>query len=197
MREGVNQALWEGVLGVVTIIMVGSLVIQMWRIGPRFKSNVEQQLFKASTKTSRLVAFIGVLLFSVIMISREGMEMVVMLIQVRQGQFVLGALLGLAAAVTLSFAWLRFSHLINLRRFFKVTGIFLMLFLVQIAIYSIHEFSEAGILPNSEAIHMATEQFSPVGIYGKWFSLLIFLPCIFWLIGGWISDRLLKQMTQS
>lgn len=198
LREGVNQSLWEGILGLVTIVLVGSLVIQMWRIGPRFKSDVEQQLFKASSKTSRAAAFLGVLLFSVIMITREGMEMVVMLIQIRQGQFVLGALLGLFAAIMLSLAWIRFSHLINLKRFFKVTGIFLMLFLVQIAIYSIHEFSEAGILPNSEVIHIATEQFSPVGLYGKWFSLLIVLPCVLWLIGGWISDRFFpKQATQS
>ena len=193
LREGVNQSLWEGILGLVTIVLVSSLVIQMWRIGPRFKSDVERQLFKASSKTSRAAAFMAVLLFSVIMITREGMEMVVMLIQVRQGRFVIGMFLGLIAAATLSFSWIRFSHLINLKRFFKVTGIFLMLFLVQIGIYSVHEFSEAGILPNSTAIHNATERFSPVGIYGKWFSLLIVLPCILWLIGGWISDRFLPK----
>lgn len=196
LREGVNQALWEGVLGLVTIVMVGTLVIQMWRIGPRFKSDVEQKLFQASSKVSRLAAFTGVFLFSVLMITREGMEMAVMLIQIRQGRFITGMILGLLAATFLSFAWIRFSYLINLKRFFKVTGIFLMLFLVQIAIYSVHEFSEAGILPNSEAIHVATEQFSPAGVYGKWFSLLIVLPCIFWLIGGWVSDRFLSSGKQ-
>ncbi len=197
LREGVNQSLWEGILGVVTIVMVGSLVYQMWRIGPRFKSDVEQQLFKASSKTSRAAAFLAVFIFSVLMITREGMEMAVMLIQVRQGQFITGMFLGLLAATALSVAWLRFSYSINLTRFFKVTGIFLALFLVQIGIYSIHEFSEAGILPNSEAIHVATEQFSPAGVYGKWFSLLIVLPCILWLVGGWIHDRFVPSSKQA
>lgn len=190
LREGVNQSLWEGVLGVATIVMVGSLVIQMWRIGPRFKSNVEAKLFKVSSRASRFAAFLGVFLFSVLMITREGMEMAVMLIQVRQGRFTTGVLLGLVAAAALSYAWTRFSYLIDLKRFFKVTGIFLILFLVQVGIYSIHEFSEARVLPNSDAIHNATEMFSPVGLYGKWFSLAIVTITLVWLIGAWILDRL-------
>jgi high-affinity iron transporter len=50
---------------------------------------------------------------------------------------------------------------------FKSTGIFLVLFMIQVAIYSFHEFSEAGILPNSEAIHTATEKFSPKASTGN------------------------------
>ena len=190
LKDGVNEALWEGVLGIVTVVMVGTLVIQMWRIGPRFKTDVEHRLFHVSSRKSRLVAFLGVLVFTTLMITREGMEMVVMLIQVRQqSQFVVGIALGLLGAVVISYAWLRFSYLVNLERFFKVTSIFLLLFLLQVAIYSIHEFSEAGVLPQSEAIHIATEQFSPAGVYGKWFSLSIVSVCALWLVGGWISDR--------
>ena len=189
LREGVNQSFWEGVLGVATIVMVSSFVIQMWRIGPRLKSQVEQELTKVSSRASRWAAFVGVFFFSVLMITREGMEMAVMLIQVRQGRFVAGIFLGVAAAAALSYAWTRLSYRINLKRFFKVTGIFFLLFLLQIGIYSVHEFSEAGVLPRSEAIHIATEQFSPVGLYGKWFSLLIVVVCAAWLIGGWIVDQ--------
>ena len=189
LREGVNQSLWEGILGLATIVLVGTLVYQMWKFGPRFKSDVEQKLFIVSSKKSRIVAFAGVLLFSILMITREGMEMAIMLIQVREARFSTGAALGVTAAVALSYAWVRLSYLINLKRFFKVTGIFLILFLIQLAIYSVHEFSEAGILPNSEAIHIATEQFSPVGIYGKWFSFSIVIICVVWLLGGWITDR--------
>ena len=123
------------------------------------------------------------------MITREGMETVVMLIQVREPRFVTGLFLGTAAAITLSYAWTRFSYLINLRLFFQVTGVFLLLFLIQVGIYSVHEFSEAGILPNSEAIHIATERFSSVGLYGKWFSLLITVASGLWLLGAWIADR--------
>ena len=81
-----------------------------------------------------------------------------------------GALLGLCAALIFAWGWARYGHLINIKRFFRVTGIFLLLFMLQVAIYSFHEFSEAGLLPNSETLHAATEKFSPDGLYGKWFS---------------------------
>ncbi len=190
LREGVNQSFWEGVLGVATILMVGSLVIHMWRVGPRMKSKMENKLSGMTSQASRWAAFSGVFLFTLLMITREGMETVVMLIQVRNGRFTSGILLGLFTAAVLSYAWTRFSHLIDLKRFFQVTGLFLLLFLVQVGIYSIHEFSEAGVLPHSEAIHIATERFSPVGIYGKWFSLAIVIFCAVWLLGAWIRDRL-------
>ena len=190
LRDGVNQSFWEGVLGVATIVMVGSLVIHMWRIGPKMKSKMEGRLYELSSTPSRWTAFLGVFLFTVLMITREGMETVVMLIQVREGRFVTGALLGLAAATVLSYTWTRLSHLINVKRFFQVTGLFLLLFLAQVGIYSIHEFSEAGVLPQSEAIHVATERFSPVGLYGKWFSLAIVVLCAVWLFAAWIWDRL-------
>src|ERR1051325_3807902 len=122
------------------------------------------------------------------MITREGMETALMLMQIRE-QMLTGALLGLGAAALFAWGWTRFAHLINIRRFFQVTGIFLLLFMVQVGIYSFHEFSEAGLLPNSEALHAATEKFSPDGLYGKWFSVVMISACAAWLLGAWLVDR--------
>ena len=184
-----NEALREGVLGVVAIAMVMSLVIYMWRTGPRLKERMEHKLDRASVRTGWL-AFAGVFLFTVLTVSREGMETALMLLQVRSPRLIWGALLGLAATIAMAWAWTRFAHLINVRRFFQVTGIFLILFMLQVGIYSFHEFSEAGILPNSEAIHTATEKFSPEGLYGQWFSLVMVSVCGLWLVGAWLVDRL-------
>jgi len=183
-----NEALREGVLGLIAIVMVLSLVIYMWRTGPRLKERMEGHLTRVSTRTG-LLAFLGVFLFTALTISREGMETALMLLQVRSPRLIWGALLGLAAAMSMAWAWGRFGHLINVRRFFQVTGIFLVLFMIQVAIYSFHEFSEAGILPNSEAIHTATEKFSPEGLYGQWFSLVMVGVCGLWLLTAWIVDR--------
>lgn len=189
LNTGIDQSFWEGVLGVVAIIMVGSLVIHMWRTAPQLKKRMERRLDQVSSPVSRVGAYLGVFLFTVLMISREGMETALMLIQVHTGQRVLGALLGLVAAGALAWTWTRFSHLINMKRFFQVTGIFLLLFMVQVAIYSFHEFSESGIFPNSDAIHEATEAFSPDGIYGRWFSLVVIAACALWLVFAWLADR--------
>jgi high-affinity iron transporter len=185
-----NEALREGVLGLIAMIMVGTLVVHMWRTGPKLRERMHQRLGQVSSKTSRFAALAGVFLFTFLMITREGMETALMLMQIRDSQLVSGALLGLGAAVLFALGWARFGHLINVKRFFQVTGIFLLLFMLQVGIYSFHEFSEAGLLPNSEMLHDATEKFSPDGLYGKWFSLAMISICALWLLGGWISDRL-------
>jgi high-affinity iron transporter len=190
LQLGVNESLWEGVLGVVAIVMVATLVIHMWKTAPLLKKKMEKRLGEVSSRTSRWTAFGGVFLFTVLMISREGMETALMLLQVKDGRLISGALLGLLAAIGMAWAWARFGHLINIRRFFQVTGIFLLLFMVQVAIYSFHEFAEAGLLPNSDALHAATEKFSPDGLYGKWFSLAMVSVCGLWLCGAWFLDRI-------
>jgi len=185
-----NEALREGVLGLIAMIMVGTLVVHMWRTGPKLRERMHQRLGQVSTGSSRFAALAGVFLFTFLMITREGMETALMLMQVRDPQVVSGALLGLGAAMIFALGWARFGHLINVKRFFQVTGIFLLLFMVQVGIYSFHEFSEAGLLPNSEMIHDATEKFSPDGLYGKWFSLVMIAVCALWLLAGWANDRL-------
>lgn len=191
-----NEALREGVLGLVAMVMVGTLVIHMWRTGPKLRERMHHRLGEVSSRTSRWAALAGVFLFTFLMITREGMETALLLMQVRNSQLVTGALLGLGAAALFAWGWARYGHLINVKRFFQVTGIFLLLFMLQVGIYSFHEFSEAGLLPNSEVLHAATEKFSPDGLYGKWFSLVMISVCALWLSIGWLMDRL-KPTTPS
>jgi hypothetical protein len=61
--------------------------------------------------------------------------------------------------------------------------------MTQVAIFTFHEFAEAGVLPNSEALHTATEKFSPDGLYGQWFSVVMVAACAVWLVGAWMIDR--------
>jgi len=191
-----NEALREAILGVIAIVMVLSLVVYMWRTGPKLKERMEQRLGSVSVRTG-WAAFAGVFLFTVLTISREGMETALMILQVHSPRVIWGALLGLGAAVSMAWAWGRFGHLINVRRFFQVTGIFLILFMIQVGIYSFHEFSEAGVLPNSEVLHAATEKFSPEGVYGQWFSLVMVSVCAAWLLGAWLIDRIKGTRTSA
>jgi len=193
LNRGVNESLWEGIFGVVTIALVGSLVIHMWRAGAQVKRNMESRLRRISSRSSNRWAFAGVFLFTLVMIAKEGMETVLMLFQIHDSRIVSGVALGVLGAAAISWAWANFGHLINVKRFFQVTSIFLLLFMVQIAIYSFHEFSEAGVLPNSAALHEATEPFSPTGIYGSWFSTIAIGACVLWLAGAALSDAVKKN----
>lgn len=190
--EGVNQALWEGILGLIAIVLVASLIMHMRRVAPQLKQSMHQKLEEATGGRRRGMALLSVFFFTVLMITREGMETALLLLQV-QGRLLMGALLGLAAATLLALAWARYSHLINMKRFFQVTSLFLALFLVQVAIYTFHEFAEAGVLPNSEALHAATEVWSPDGKYGQWFSMSIVGICVGWLLSALLADRARKS----
>lgn len=192
-----NEALREAILGAIAVVMVGTLVVHMWRTGPKVQQRMRERLSAVSSKRSRVAAVLGVFLFTFLMVAREGMETALLLMQVRNPHLISGALLGLGAAIAFAFGWAKFGHLINVRRFFQVTGIFLLLFMLQVAIYSFHEFSEAGLLPNSDALHAATEKFSPDGLYGKWFSPIMIGICALWLLGAWLIDRYRANKTQN
>ena len=89
------------------------------------------------------------------MISREGMEtallMNALLFQVRSAQIIAGAVAGTLVAAFVAWLWSRYGHRVNLARFFQVTAVFLMVFVVQLLIYGFHELTEANIFPNSRA----------------------------------------------
>jgi high-affinity iron transporter len=190
----VNQSFWEGVLGLIAAVLVASFVVHVWRTAPKMKGDMERRLDVYSSATSRFLAVAGVFGFTVLMVTREGMETALMLIQVRNSRFILGSLLGIAAAAAMSWAWAHYGHRIDIKRFFQVTGLFLLLFTLQILFYSIHEFSEAEVLGRwSEAIHNATEPYSPVGIYGKWLSVLMVGLCAAWLVGASMKDRFARS----
>jgi len=186
LLQSINQPLWEGVLGIVAAVLVASFVIHIWRIAPTMKRDMETRL---EQRASGPWAWIGVFGFTLLMITREGMETALMLIQVRQGQFWLGCALGLAAAAAMSWLWAHYGHRINVKRFFQVTGLFLLLFTIQIVFYAIHEFSEAEILPNSEAIHLATEPYSADGRYSMYILFGMIAICALWLTGVTLLDR--------
>ena len=188
-QGALGQSLWEGIFGLVSAALVTWFVVHMWRTAPRLKKDMETRLNAATEGKPTKTAFFGVFLFTLFMISREGMETALLLIQIHETQIVTGVCLGIFAAAGMAFLWGRFGHLINLKLFFQVTAIFLLLFVVQILIYSFHEFTEAGIFPNSEALHTATEPFSPEGLYGKWFSLMMVGGCGLWLVGAWLCER--------
>lgn len=181
---------WEGVLGLVAVALVSTLVIQMWKHARYLKQETEQRLERLTARPSLSWAALGVFGFTILMVAREGVETALMLAQIRDPAFVSGVWLGLTCTAGMAVLWVKCSHLVNLRLFFQITSVFLLLFLAQILLSSFHELSEAGLLPNSDAFHAATEPFSTEGRYGRWFSILTVLFCLGWFVMAWGRERL-------
>jgi high-affinity iron transporter len=180
-----NQALWEGILAIVAAVLVASLTVHMWRAGRHMKREIEGKLAASSVRVGP-AAFWGVFGFTLLMITREGMEtamlMNALLFQVQAMEIIGGAIAGTLIAAFIAYLWSRYGHRVNLGRFFQVTAVFLLVFVVQLVIYGFHELAEANVFPNSEALHWATEPYGPDGAYGQYLTyLLVALPL------GWLA----------
>lgn len=191
LAQANNQALWEGVLALTAAVLVASLTMHMWRAGKRMKKEIEGRLETSSAKVGR-AAFLGVFGFTLLMITREGMETALLmnslLFQVKSMQIVSGAAAGTVAAAFVAWLWSRYGYRVNLSRFFQVTALFLLIFVVQLLIYGFHELTEANIFPNSQPWHEATEPFGPDGIYGQYLTyLLVALPLAWLAITGLLA----------
>ncbi|MGH9373105.1 MAG: FTR1 family iron permease [Vicinamibacterales bacterium] len=179
-----NQALWEAILALVAAVLVASLTVHMWRAGKRMKRDIETRLESSSVRVGRS-AFFGVFGFTLLMITREGMEtallMNTLLFSVQAPLLIGGAIGGTIVAAFIAFLWSRYGHRVNLARFFQVTAVFLLVFVVQLFIYGFHELTEANLFPGSEALHWATEPYGPDGIYGQYLTYLLVLLPVGWL----------------
>jgi high-affinity iron transporter len=189
-----NQALWEAVLAITAAFLVASLTVHMWRAGRYMKKDIEGRLEQSSAKVGAS-AWFGVFGFTLLMITREGMEtamlMDALLFQSGAWTITSGALIGTMVAALIAFLWSRYGHRVNLARFFQVTAIFLLIFVVQLLIYGFHELTEANLFPGSERLHWATEPYGPDGIYGHYLTyMLVALPL------GWLALSTMFGRTQ-
>ena len=184
LSRAANQALWEGVLALVAAVLVASLTVHMLRAGKRMKREIEGRLEASSTRAG-FGAFVGVFMFTLLMITREGMEtallMNALLFQVRSVQIVAGAVAGTLIAAFVAWMWSKYGYRVNLSRFFQVTAVFLLVFVVQLLIYGFHELTEANLFPGSEVWHDRTEAYGPDGAYGQYLTYLLVLLPVAWL----------------
>src|SRR5947207_9244451 len=102
-QRAANHALWEAILCFIAAISVASLTVHMWRTARRIKRDIEGHLHTSTMKTGT-AAFVGVFLFTLLMITREGMEtallMGTLLFQLQSLKIIVGATVGtLSAAV--------------------------------------------------------------------------------------------------
>jgi high-affinity iron transporter len=193
LAEAAVTPKWEAVLALVAAVLVISMVAYMLSAAKHLRRRIGEKLDAAATRPGR-AAWLGVFLFVVLMITREGMETAFLTASLfRQTQtqhFVLGALVGLVAAAALAWGWVRYGQRVNLQLFFNVTSIFLVLFALQLVIYAFHEATEGNLLPLDNAYwHIATEPYGPEGDYGAMLTYALVLVPAAWLAWAAWSGR--------
>jgi FTR1 family protein len=185
-RVDVNEEAFEGWLMLTGSGFVASMVVWMWRTGKRLKQEIETKLSQLSSAPSRGAA-VAIFLFVFLMVFREGVETVLFLavVSLRTSDLLnfMGGILGLGLAIGLGVAFFKGSLKINLRRFFAVTTLVLMVVAVQLLVAGVHELSEAQILPASQR-EMAL--IGPIVNNDVFFFVVVVALCLFLIL----ADRI-------
>jgi high-affinity iron transporter len=142
---------YEGALKLTASVFVASMVIWMWKTGKRLKQEIETKLSDLGSNRNGFATW-GLFLFVFLMVFREGVETVLFLaaVSLRTTELLnfIGGVIGLALAVALGVAFFKGSIKVNLRKFFSVTTLVLLVVAAQLLVSGVHELSEAMVLPS-------------------------------------------------
>lgn len=149
--EGTAEALFEGLVTLTAVGVLTWMIFWMRRQGSRIRAELHE---KVDTALMTGGAALAALAFFAVL--REGIETALFLFAAAEGTAVdaggvsaqlIGAALGLTLAVTLGILLFRGAIRLNLRTFFRVTGLALIVIAAGLFAYGIHELQEAGWFP--------------------------------------------------
>jgi high-affinity iron transporter len=147
-----QRELMEGLLALVAVVGVTYMAVWMKRHSHELKRSLEAQAASALV-TGSVVGLVGMAFLAVL---REGLETAVFLLAAFQSSTDplatgSGALLGIAVAVGLGYALFRGGIRINLARFFRATGLVLVLVAAGLTASAVHALAEAGVVTALQA----------------------------------------------
>lgn len=137
----------EGIASLTAVLVLTYMVFWMRRQSRTLSRQIDDKVGAAASVGSGWA--VGVLAFSAVL--REGLETALFLYATLTASSALagavGALLGLAVAIGLGYALYTGSLRLDLRSFFTVTGVVIIVLAAGLLAYGIHELQEVGALP--------------------------------------------------
>jgi len=150
--HGTAEQVTEGATALVAAGLLTWMVFWMARQARMIKSDLHHKV-DAAVASGSMLAIAGVAFFGVL---REGLETVVFLLgsavgHERAADRALGAVAGMLVAVAIGYLVYTGSSRINLRSFFRATGIVVLFFAAGLLARAVHEFQEAGAIGSFHA----------------------------------------------
>ena len=141
--EGQTEQLFEGVTMVLAAIFLTWMIFWMLRNARYLKGELQRSVQGVLDRGG--MAW-GIFLLAFFAVVREGVELALLLFAAPGDGKLVGTVVGLAIAVGVGVLIYAFGRRIDLRTFFKVTTIILILFAAGLVAHAAHEFAEAGVL---------------------------------------------------
>ena len=152
LEQAHAEEVFAGTMSFAAVILVSYMIMWMRKASSSMSSELTGKLATA------LVAGAGTVIFTAFAaVAREGIETTFFFYAAVQaaGQTtgpIIGFALGIALAIALGYLLYRRAVKINLKRFFAVTGYFLIVVAAGVLSYGIHEFQEIGWLPGDSSL---------------------------------------------
>jgi len=144
---GTGEQVFEGIAAVLAVIVLTSMILWMMKAAQNIRKHVQQRIDVLVDRKQLM----GLTSLAFIAVFREGVETVLFMAglagQTTTADLVAGVGIGLVVAAFIGFGIYGASWKINLKRFFQVTGVFLIVIAAGLFAFGAHELQEAGVLP--------------------------------------------------
>lgn len=145
--EGTFEAIFEGITMLLAAAILTWMIFWMSRQARTLRQSLEGDVQRAAMQNGQR----GIFVLAFIAIFREGIELALFLTASIFAsdalQVSVGTLLGLGTAILLGWSIFASTIRLDLRRFFQVTSVLLLLFAAGLIAYGVHEFNEIGWIP--------------------------------------------------
>lgn len=145
--EGRGEEIFEGIAMLLAAGVLTWMILWMQGQGRQIQATLESDTRQALASNKRGMLF-GLAFIAVV---REGIETVLFLtaaaFSATAAQTLIGGTLGLLLAIALGIVIFVLGMRFNLRAFFRVTGLLLILFAAGLLAHGLHELQEAAVLP--------------------------------------------------
>lgn len=142
-----QQEFFEGIVGLVAVVMLTCMVFWMRRAARSIKGELHANIDRALARESGPAWALVTMVF--LAVAREGLESVFFLLAVfqqsRGWEAPVGALAGVALSIVIGIGLFRGGIRLDLRRFFRFTGVFILLVAAGLLAGVLRKFHEAGV----------------------------------------------------
>ncbi len=146
--EGALEQVFEGTTLLLAAVVLTWMIFWMQYQGRHMKGELEEGVRQALSNG----AGFGLFSLAFFAVFREGVETALLLtanaFNSTATDTLSGTLIGLAFAVIAGYLIFATTVRLNTRQFFRITSIILIVFAAGLVAHGIHEFNEAGLIPN-------------------------------------------------
>jgi high-affinity iron transporter len=147
--EGAAEGIFEGFTMLFAAVLLTTMILWMMRqkqVAKEIQSKVASHIEKANFNSTYAY---GLFALVAVAILREGVETVIFFqaLSYSSGVSLIGGLLGVLSAILIGYLFFVGSRKINLKKFFSISSILLILVAAGLVAHGIHELQEAAVLP--------------------------------------------------